>query len=326
MNNLSGFEEIWAADFEFRAPPGERQEEVHCLVAREYRSGRLIRQWYDEFGSAPPFRTDSGALFVAYYASAELGCFKALDWPRPANIIDLFAEFRVLTNGLNTPGGHGLLGALTYFGLPGIAALEKDLGRELAIRGGPFTAAEKLHLLDYCQSDTDALCHLLPMMAPDIDVPRALLRGRYMAAAAAIEWNGVPIDQIALDRLRNGWDGIKERLVAEIDANYGVYDGTTFKLARFEQYLAREGIPWPRLPSGQLDLEDDTFKDMARYEPRIAPLRELRASLSQLRLNDLAVGKDGRNRVILSAFRSRTGATSPAAASTSSAGAYGCGI
>ena len=39
----------------------------------------------------------------------------------------------------------------------------------------------------------------------------------------------------------------------------------------------------------------------------VAPYRELRSSLSDLRLNDLAVGPDGRNRTILSAFRSRTG-------------------
>ena len=31
-------------------------------------------------------------------------------------------------------------------------------------------------------------------MLPQIDLARALLRGRYMAAASAMEWNGVPID------------------------------------------------------------------------------------------------------------------------------------
>ena len=41
------------------------------------------------------------------------------------------------------------------------------------------------------------------------------------------------------------------------------------------------------------------------------PLRELRTSLSQMRLNDLAVGPDGRNRALLSAFRSRTGRNQP---------------
>jgi len=37
----------------------------------------------------------------------------------------------------------------------------------------------------------------------------------------------------------------------------------------------------------------------------------LRSSLSDLRLNDLAIGRDGRNRTILSAFRSRTGRNQP---------------
>jgi DNA polymerase I len=43
----------------------------------------------------------------------------------------------------------------------------------------------------------------------------------------------------------------------------------------------------------------------------VSPLRELRSSLSDLRLNDLAVGRDGRNRTILSAFRARTGRNQP---------------
>src|SRR5262249_41951650 len=42
-----------------------------------------------------------------------------------------------------------------------------------------------------------------------------------------------------------------------------------------------------------------------------APLREVRDSLSKLRLNDLAVGPDGRNRVLLSAFASKTGRNQP---------------
>jgi DNA polymerase I-like protein with 3'-5' exonuclease and polymerase domains len=40
-------------------------------------------------------------------------------------------------------------------------------------------------------------------------------------------------------------------------------------------------------------------------------MRELRSALSEMRLADLAVGRDGRNRTILSAFRSRTGRCQP---------------
>jgi DNA polymerase-1 len=50
---------------------------------------------------------------------------------------------------------------------------------------------------------------------------------------------------------------------------------------------------------------------MARAYPVVAPLRELRAALSEMRLSDLAVGRDGRNRTMLSAFRARTGRNQP---------------
>jgi DNA polymerase I len=64
-------------------------------------------------------------------------------------------------------------------------------------------------------------------------------------------------------------------------------------------------------PSGRLDLSDDTFREMARAYPAVAPLRELRAALSQMRLSELAVGRDGRNRTMISAFRARTGRNQP---------------
>ena len=113
---LDDFEELWCVDCEFRAPAGERPDPV-CLVARELRTGRLVRRWRCEFSTLPPYRTDGQALFIAYYASAELGCHLALDWPMPVNVLDLYAEFRSATNGLPTPAGRGLLGALAYFGL-----------------------------------------------------------------------------------------------------------------------------------------------------------------------------------------------------------------
>ena len=41
------FRQVWAVDFEFEASPGERPVPV-CLVARELRSGELLRIWQDE--------------------------------------------------------------------------------------------------------------------------------------------------------------------------------------------------------------------------------------------------------------------------------------
>jgi DNA polymerase-1 len=117
------FRHIVVADFEFEfgghasfedaSRSGERPRPL-CMVARELRSGQTWRLWRGEFGSTPPFPIGRDALFVAYYASAELGCFRALGWPMPANILDLFAEFRDRTNGLTTLAGSSLVGALTY--------------------------------------------------------------------------------------------------------------------------------------------------------------------------------------------------------------------
>ncbi len=162
-------------------------------------------------------------VFVAYYASAELGCFLALGWSMPARVLDLYAEFRCLTSGLSVPCGHGLLGALAYHGIDGMATIEKTAMRDLAIRGGPFSAGERQALIDYCESDVVALAKLLPAMVPAIDLPRALLRGRYMAAAATMEAAGVPIDAEALATLREHWPSIAGRLIHAIDRDYGVY-------------------------------------------------------------------------------------------------------
>ena len=304
------FAQVWMVDFEFKADPGERPYPI-CLVARELYSGKVIRRWRDEFGPAPPYPIGEDSLFVAYYASAELGCHRVLGWPMPANILDLFVEFRHRTNGHATPAGRGLLGASVYFGLDHIGAVEKKEMRELAMRGGPWTAEERAALLDYCQSDVDALARLLPAMAPQIDLKRALLRGAYMKAVAAMEHAGVPIDTAALDVLRQNWTAIQDRLIADIDSDYHVFEGRTFKHDRFEKFLIRSNIPWPRLESGQLDLCDDTFRQMAKGYPVISPLRELRHALSEMRLSNLQVGADRRNRAMLSPFSSRTGRNQP---------------
>jgi hypothetical protein len=314
------FKHVVAVDFEFEfgghasieeaARSGERPRPV-CMVAKELRSGETWRLWRGQFGQEPPFTVGRDSVLVAYYASAELGCFKALNWQAPAFVLDLFTEFRARTNGLSLSNGAGLLGAATYFGIDGIDITEKQNLRALILSGGPWSDEEREAILQYCISDVLMLEKLLPAMLPRIDLPRALLRGRFMKAAAAIEWNGTPIDVPTLNQLRRYWTEIQDSLIASIDTDYGVFDGRSFRRDRWERWLARHNIPWPSLDSGQLDLSDDTFRQMARAFPGVAPMRELRSALSDLRLNDLAVGSDGRNRTLLSAFRSRTGRCQP---------------
>ncbi|MER3448118.1 MAG: DNA polymerase I [Candidatus Dadabacteria bacterium] len=312
MHKLHSFKGVWLVDTEFIARSGERPIPV-CLVARELHTGQLIRLWCDELHTMrrPPFPTDSDNLFVAYYASAELGCFLALSWPMPTRILDLYCEFRCLTSGLKVPCGHGLFGALATFGIDGFNVATKDRMRHLIMQGGPYTADERQAILDYCQTDVDALAKLLFAMIDDIDLPRALLRGRYMAAVARMEWQGIPIDTDTLQLFKDKWQLIQQQLIERIDSKYGIYEGRTFKADRWAKWLETNGIPWPRLSSGALALDDDTFREMARAYPVVAPIRELRATLAQLRLNDLTIGSDGRNRFLLSPFASKTGRNQP---------------
>lgn len=316
------FRDVWLLDFEFEAPAGERQYPL-CMVAVELRGCRKIKLWRDELFRSrghPPFDIGPETLFVAYYASAELGCFLALDWRLPVAIVDLYAEFRVLTNGLPLIAGAGLVGACQYHGIPMMSGDEKDSNRAIILRGGPWNAGEAARIVDYCSEDVEATRRLfLSMLSGILGGPggagaalgRALLRGRYMGAVAAMEYRGVPIDTITLAAIREHWRSIRRSLIQAVDLDFCVYDNESFREVRFAAYLDRKGIHWPRLASGALDLSRDTFRQQARAWPEIAPLHELRATLGELRLNDLTVGKDGRNRCLLSPFRSRTGRNQP---------------
>jgi DNA polymerase I-like protein with 3'-5' exonuclease and polymerase domains len=308
----NSYREIWAVDFEFQTEPGNRPLPV-CLIAHEVLSGQKLRVWQDELlqMDKPPYDIGPDSLFVAYYASAEFSCHLALDWPLPYNILDLFTEFRNHTNGMTLFCGKGLVGALSYFGVDNIGALQKENMRDLILQGGPWDNEEKDAILDYCESDVEALAHLLDKFVHKIPMEQALLRGQYMAAIAKIEDNGIPIDVELFDKLKENWESIKTELTQRVDVNFGVFENNVFKMVLFEKYLFENRIAWPRTPSGRLSLKDDTFKDMCKSYPQLQPLKDLRAILSKLKLSDLHIGADGRNRTMLSAFGTITGRNTP---------------
>jgi DNA polymerase I len=314
------YKSAWCIDFEYVAGPG-CVPDVVCMCARDLVSNQLIRLWKDELKLKPdpPFDVGADALFVAYTASAEMGCFLQLDWSMPANVLDLYTEFRSETNGLSLPHGRGLLGALSHHALSSITKEEKQDMRDLVLTGGPWTDQQRRDILAYCQGDVDCLGPLLERMLPRITarpdgLSNALLRGAYMKTVAVMEHNGVPIDTKTLDRLRTHWTAIKTELIREVDRDYQVYDGDVFRAGRFDAYLASRGIHnWPRSDTGKLLLDKDTFKSMTESYPFLRKLRELRVSLSELRLEKLQFGPDGRNRVMLGAFGASSGRNTPSA-------------
>ena len=309
------YREIWCVDFEYQAAPGERPAPL-CMCALELCSGRELRLWRPELYALKraPFDTGPDAVLVAYAAAAEISCFLELGWPLPINVIDLFVEHRVVTNGVPLATGNGLLGALAIRGLAHIDAGEKEEMRRLVLNQTIWSEEEQKAILDYCWTDVAALAALLPTMS--FPLPFALLRGRFGAAIARMERAGVPIDVELYRRVLGNWDGLKRDLIVDVDQAWGVYDDGHFRMARFEQRLTALGIvrAWPRTETGLLATDDDTFLEQAALHPefpQLQTLRELRATLSRMQLIGLEIGSDGRNRCALMPFQAITGRNLP---------------
>jgi hypothetical protein len=212
------------------------------------------------------------------------------------------------------------LGALRYYGLDAIGAKQKEVMQKRIMRGWPFTQEERAQILRYCESDVDALRRLLPKMLPNIDLGVALYRGEFVAASALMEHRGVPLNLAVFTKLTDtmGWRAVRDAMVPQIDAKYGVYvrdkaGNWTFSMKLFEAYLDREGIPWPRLETGALNMRRKTFEDMSKGIPQLEELRQLRYARDKMRTVNLAVGRDGRNRTVLWPFKAKTSRTQPKA-------------
>ena len=311
------FRKIYAIDFEYFGSDGEIPNVV-CMVVQDLRSGEVIRHWQGDLQNmkTPPFETGEDIALACYFAPAEVQSMLAMGWGLDVSIIDLFAEFRCQTNGNPNVGRKSLVSALQFNGLDHLIPEEKDSMRDLILSGGPWSKGQRSAILAYCEQDVVALGPLLNAMLKRVpwsglQLNQVLLRGRYMKAVGAMQHRGIPFDLDLLNTLNANWDAIKLKLIAKVDTQYGVYVNGTFKEALFETYLSHKQIPWPRLDSGRLALDRDTFSNMSKRYPAVQPLHELRKTLGELKLNKLAVGRDSRNRTILSPFAAKTGRNQP---------------
>jgi DNA polymerase family A len=323
------FRELWVVDTEYypgagKANSGRDGDAITplCVVAHEMRSGRVVRLWQDEFGPSPPYRLDAAALIVSYFGTAEFGTHIALGWGKPVCALDAYVEFRHFVNdgriksGDREKGFFSIGGALRYFCEDEIDVTHKKDMRARIVEGPPFTHQERRDILDYCEDDVCALERLVPHIIPTIrSLEHALFRAEFVEVTARQEHRGVPLDLPLLDRTRHSWDGMRLDLVTELDGPFGIYeivDGKPhWRRDRFVDYVRRNHMTWLTYPDGSLDERDQAFREMEGKYPHIAPLRELRYSLSKMRLNDLQVGNDGRNRTILGPYGTKTGRNAP---------------
>jgi len=309
LKKWEDFDNIYVVDYEFYGGP-DPQIPV-CYVAKNLLTNEIISHWITGDETKPEYPIDDKTLFIGYYTSAEMGCHIPLNFKIPLYIVDLFVEFRCLTNGRYLSNGRNLIGACLYYGLPTTGLSYKENMRDRILRGPPFSYEEINDILFYCEKDVEMTSNLFMHLKDRIDLQYALLRGRYMAEIAYMEYRGIPIDVEKLEKLRDCWDVIMNELICRVDQDYHIYEERVFKIDRFRNYLIKNSIPWKRTPTGLPSTDQEYMKRMAESYPQLKPLQELRYTMGQLRLNDLQVGKDGRNRCLLSPFSAKTSRSYP---------------
>jgi DNA polymerase-1 len=317
MDYLDLYKDVIALDFEFVAADGERQRPI-CLVAKSLKKGTQTRLWVAE-GAQCPLPLGPEYLYVGYYASAEWNCFLSLGWDLPTRIIDLYPEYRRMTNGAaghTMRSGYGLLAAAEAFGIAAMDANYKTDMRELIISGGPWSPEQQNDILEYCAEDVEITGNLFREMWPKIAtdqlaLTQALLRGRYTVAIAKMEFSGTPVDTELFAGLMLYWPELCLHLIEAVDQDYDIYEGTTFKQAKFESWVAAQAIQWPKTDNGKLKLDEATFRQMSKSHTQVASLHELRVTLAQMRSLKLHVGANGRNRTLLRPFAAKTSRNQP---------------
>jgi DNA polymerase-1 len=248
---------------------------------------------------------------------------QALGWGRPACTLDPYIEFRHLLNDGaikaedRDKGFYSLAGALRYFCEDGIDSTHKEMMRDRILAGPPFSADEREQIMRYCEDDVRALMRLVYHIVPTIrSLPHAMARANFCWLAAQQERRGVPIDLARFNSVRSRWSEIRRDLVLEKDRDYDCYEFDAkgephWREHKFKQYLRRNHMDWVLRDDGEPDQREETFREMGGRYPQIEVLRELRYSMSKLRLNDLAIGADSRNRTPLWPYGTKTARNAP---------------
>ena len=327
-----GIWDVIVLDTEYVAHTGEPVIPV-CLCTKSLASGREWRMFADPgVRQSCPLPMESDILYVSFSAPAEWSYFLASGWELPPTILDLYAEEMLLTNTQKAENGKRyvptLLLTMAEYGLDAMTAAEKEEMRALIMRGHPFSADERLAILNYCWEDVANTEKLLSAMLPHFDLEQALLRGSFTRAVAWIERNGIPIDRAAYERLVQNWPELTSSLARRVEQEhgYGVYipdkqGNMKWSEAGFAALVERLGLAdeWPRTASGKFSVADPEnksddekiFKTIAQREPYLEPLRQTRKFLTTLRHFSLPVGGDNRCRVHPWPWWTATGRSQP---------------
>jgi hypothetical protein len=274
----------------------------------------------------PPFDISSNTLFAAYAAQAELTIFKTRNWTFPKYVYDLHTAYLASSNILlpynpdekRVKQRKRLSDACRAYDIEGWENINKEqIAKDIG--EGRWRDYGQDAVFDYCEEDVKKSVELLRAQVrgsnrfPRVDTDRVIFWSEYSAKAVAhIQVKGIPIDMYIWDLIHEHRYAIIDALRRRFDPSYNddepifdVEDG--FSYARFEAWLIRSNIPfWPRLDSGQLDLDSDAFRLMSVF-PGVEAIHALRDTLGFIAKARLPIGRDGRNRPSLFPFGTASG-------------------
>jgi hypothetical protein len=305
---------VVVCDFEF-AENKFGYPAVRCVAFHDLTTGKQGTLWVDSLTSIPlVFSGDY--VMIAFAAKAELSCFLALGWPFPPQVLDLFFLYKRVINGDPTNKGSGLFPALESYKINyRYNETEKHHFQMLAADlNHQYTEKEKTDLQAYCYEDVRATALLYLAMAEEGLPPNAYHWGEYAKAQTVMELEGLPVNRAKYECIRDNKEQLQRDVIDQllVDPRYaGVYQMYSFSIKGFQEFLNREAIAWPRLPSGHLDVREETIKAEAEIEPALAPIHETRKVLSALRGLEQPLCADDCLRCYTSPFHTATGRNNP---------------
>lgn len=296
MLGLEYFRAIWCVAGVTVRNDSNRRAALH-LRARELRSGEMID--IPAPHAARPIPFDNRTLLVTFDAASLLESVMALGWKAPPHIIDLFAEYRTLTNGLHDRSG-----------LPTEGADLSVVAEQFGFTTDGLLSAESFHTATppqaalHCERAVDVLTQLIAHV-PETSL--ALRRGAYAAAMAAMQHRGIPMERGLIEDARE----LRGRLRGVAEREYGrLLNGDRLRESRLRAWATRHRYPWPRRRGKPVSVRG--FFHWYRSVDEVAKLDRLQKILPTLGLlAQASVTTEGRSRCDIRPFAATTGRNQP---------------
>jgi len=311
------------SEFDAKKGRGERPGFPHCICAIEVLpDGQEVEHRLAvPYPTRPPWDRGDPYLTIGFPLSAEAGSMMHAGWTLPMPAIDLYAEYMVLHNSEMCRGDEGkkpgpsLIQACRRYGATTMDAAYKDEMRALAYTKTDHTAEEIAALQNYClDDDCRSTLRLFRAMRPSIDFLRAPIRGAFMMQIERIRWRGMPIDVPLYRRAEQHAPAIAAKMRVELNRKLGteVYFGGVFKRAALFRLMQQRGIPIPiDAKTGKLSCATRLLKPMIETYPEMKIFYEDKRMIDALTRLGLEIGADGRHRVWLNPFGTKTGRNNP---------------